>query len=183
MASQKAKQRSRRRGKPGATARAVTSSRRDEREQRRAQAARELSRGSRQAGREGERPEGLFGPLPVSELAMLIGVIALVIGFLNGGGPVVIVGLVIIAVGVLEVTAREHFTGYRSHSTLLAAIPAVALEAAVVGVVGAPSQRALLIVFVAPVFAVLFWLLRRRFTAARQARVAAQARPSAPAGL
>ena len=54
---------------------------------------------------------------------MLIGVIALVIGFLNGGGPVVIVGLVIIGLGVLEVTAREHFTGYRSHSTLLAAIP------------------------------------------------------------
>ncbi|MDQ6732452.1 MAG: hypothetical protein M3022_19725 [Actinomycetota bacterium] len=183
MASQKAKQGPRRRRKPGAPSRAVTSSRRDEREQRRAQAARELSRGSRQAAREGERPEGLFGPLPVSELAMLIGVIALVIGFLNGGGPVVIVGLVIIALGVLEVTAREHFTGYRSHSTLLAAIPAVALEAAVVGVVGAPSQRALLIVFVAPVFAVLFWWLRHRFTAARQARVAAHARPSAPAGL
>lgn len=183
MASQKAKPRSRKRRKAGAASRAVSSRRRDEREQRRAQAARELRRGSRQAGREGERPEGPFGPLPVSELAMLIGVIALGIGFLNGGGPVVIVGLVIIALGVLEVTAREHFTGFRSHSTLLAAIPAVALEAAVVAIVGAPSQRALLIVFVAPVFGGLFWLLRRRFSAARQARVARLARPSAPSDL
>ena len=108
---------------------------------------------------------------------MLIGGIALVIGFLNGGGPVVTVGLVIIALGVLEVTAREHFTGYRSHSTLLAALPAVALAAGVVAVFGAPGQRALLIVFVAPVFGVLFWLLRRRFAAARQARVARLARP------
>ena len=79
---------------------------------------------------------------------------------------------------MLEVTAREHFTGYRSHSTLLAAIPAVALEAGVVAVFGSPSQRALLIVFVAPVFAVLFWLLRRRFAVARQARVARLARPN-----
>jgi len=178
VASQKAKQRSRKRRKPSATVQPASSVRRQEREQRRAQAARELRRGSRHTGREGDRPDGLFGPLPVSELAMLIGVIALVIGFLNGGGPVVIVGLVIVAVGVLEVTAREHFTGYRSHSTLLAAIPAVALEAAVVAVFGAPSQRALLIVFVAPVFAVLFWLLRRRFAVARQARVARLARPS-----
>ena len=108
---------------------------------------------------------------------MLIGFIALVIGFVNGGGPVVIVGLVVCALGVVEVTAREHFAGYRSHTTLLAALPAVAMEAAVVAIFGEPSQRALLLVFVAPVFAVLFWWLRRRFATARQARVARVARP------
>ena len=36
------------------------------------------------------------------------------------------VGVVVCTLGVLEVTAREHFSGYRSHATLLAAIPAVA---------------------------------------------------------
>ena len=69
------------------------------REERRAQTVREVRRGDRRLGREGERPEGPFGPLPVSELAMLIGFIALVIGFLNGGGPVVIVGLVVCGAG------------------------------------------------------------------------------------
>ena len=39
-------------------------------------------------------------------------------------------------------------------------------------VFGEPKQRALLLVVVVPVFAVLFWLLRRKFLAARQARVA-----------
>ena len=177
MASQKSKRSSRKRRNPGAAPRAVPSTRRDLREQRRAQTVGEVRRGDRRLGREGERPEGPFGPLPVSELAMLIGFIALVIGFLNGGGPVVIVGLVVCALGVVEVTAREHFSGYRSHTTLLAAMPAVVMEAAVVAIFGEPSQRALLLVFVAPVFAVLFWWLRRRFATARQARVARVARP------
>ena len=179
MPPQKSKRRARKRRKPDAAPRAVVSTRRDERAERRIQATRDVRRSERHLGREGERPEGLFGPLPVSELAILIGAIALVVGFLNGGGPVVIVGIVICALGVIEVTAREHFSGFRSHSTLLAAAPAVALEAVIVGVFGEPRQRALLLVFVAPVFLVLFWALRRKFAAARQARVA---RPVAPKG-
>lgn len=144
-----------------------------------AEARAELRRADRTTGREGERPEGLFGGVPVSELAILIGIVALVIGFITGGGPALVVGIVLVGLSVLELTGREHFSGYRSHSTLLAAIPAVALEATVVALFGEPSQRALLIVFIAPVFAVLFWLLRRRFAHARQARVARTARPGA----
>ena len=179
MASPKSKRHSRKRRNPSAAPRAVPSSRRAEREARQAQAARELKRGERSLGREGERPEGLFGPVPVSELGILIGTIALVIGFFNGGGPVLIVGIIVLGLAVLEVTGREHFTGYRSHTTLLAAVPAVAVESVIVAIFGVPRQRALLIVFVVPVFAVLFWLLRRRFATARQARVARVARPPA----
>jgi hypothetical protein len=93
------------------------------------------------------------------------------VGFVQGGGPALVVGLIITALGVIEVTAREHFSGYRSHAALLAAIPSVALE---VGIVLAfkPSQRGLLVLTVVPVFAGLFWWLRRRFLVARQARVA-----------
>jgi hypothetical protein len=180
VASPKSKRRSRKRRNPGAAPRAVPSSRRDERQARQAEARREVQRGGRTLGREGERPEGLFGGLPVSELGILIGVIALVIGFISGGGPALIVGIVVLGLAVLEVTGREHFSGYRSHTTLLAAVPAVALESLIVAVFGAPRQRALLIVFVVPVFAVLFWFLRQRFATARQARVARLARPPAP---
>jgi hypothetical protein len=60
---------------------------------------------------------------------------------------------------------------------LLAAIPAVAVEAAIVVVFGEPRQRVLLLLAVVPVFGVLFWMLRRRFAVARQARVA---RPPTP---
>jgi hypothetical protein len=180
VASPKSNRRSRKRRNPGAAPRAVSSTRRAEREARQAEAARDLRRGDRSLGREGERPEGWFGGLPVSELGILIGTIALIIGFFSGGGPVLIVGIVVLGLAVVEVTGREHFSGYRSHTTLLAAVPAVALESLIVAVFGAPRQRALLLVFVVPVFAVLFWLLRRRFAVARQARVARAARP--PAG-
>jgi hypothetical protein len=135
------------------------------------QTEREVKRGERVLGREGERPESPFGGLPISELAILVGLIASVIGFIQGGGPALVVGLIVCALGVIEVTAREHFSGYRSHTALLAAIPSVALEAGVV-LAFKPSQRAVLVLAVVPVFAGLFWWLRRRFLIARQARVA-----------
>jgi hypothetical protein len=83
-----------------------------------------------------------------------------------------IVGVIVCALGVIEFTAREHFSGYRSHATLLAAIVVVGIELGVVALVGAPRQRFVLLLVIVPAWAVLFWLLRRRFATARQARVA-----------
>ena len=158
----------------------MPSGRRDERATRAAETQRRRQRAHRQLGREGERPEGPFGGLPVSEVAILLGIIGAVFGFLNGGGPALVVGLVVCALGVCEITAREHFSGFRSHTALLAAIPAVAIEATLVAVFGEPKQRGLLLLVVVPVFAILFWLLRRRFLTARQARVARSARGGVP---
>ena len=180
MASQKARRSSRKRRRPGAAPRAVPSTRRDQRAERRIAAARELRRGQRQLGKEGERPESPFGGLPISELAILVGFIAIVVGITQGGGPALLVGVIVCALGVMEVTAREHFSGYRSHTALLAGIPAVAVEAAVVAVFGEPKQRALLLAVAVPVFVILFWLLRRKFLAARQARVARPPVPGPP---
>jgi hypothetical protein len=88
------------------------------------------------------------------------------------GGPALIGGPVLCLLGVSEVTSREHFSGYRSHTVLLAAIPAVVAEFVIVLTVGAPAARALLLVPVGAVFAVCAWFLRRRFLVARQARLA-----------
>jgi hypothetical protein len=95
----------------------------------------------------------------------------------RGGGPALYVGLIVIALGVLEFTAREHFSGYRAHTTLLAAIPSLAVVTALELTVGTASSRVLLVVVASPVFGFLFYLLRRRFMVARQARIA---RPPAP---
>ena len=57
----------------GTAPRAVVSTRRDARAERQAQTAQEVKRGGRMLGREGERPQGPFGPLPISELAILVG--------------------------------------------------------------------------------------------------------------
>jgi hypothetical protein len=171
---------SRKRRSRAAAPRAVASTRREVRAEREVLAERESRRAERRLGREGERPEGPFGGLPISELAIFAGMIAAVIGFLDGGGAPLIVGLVVCALGVVEVTAREHFSGYRSHAVLLAAIPAIAVEVGIVAAFGEPRQRGLLLVAVVPVFGVLFWLLRRKFASARQARIARPPAPRAP---
>lgn len=108
----------------------------------------------------------------MSEIAIFAGAVSFVVGLLSGGGPALIVGAIVCGLGVLEVTAREHFSGYRSHSVLLAAYPAVGAETGVVALFGVPAQRFLLLVVIVPVFAGVFWLLRKRFLAARQARIA-----------
>jgi hypothetical protein len=140
-------------------------------------AAREQRRSQRQLGTEGERPPSPFGGLPISELAIFAGAVGLIVGLIQGGGPALIVGVIVCTLGVLEVTSREHFSGYRSHTMLLAAMPAVGVEIGLVAVIGEPRQRALLLLAVVPVYAVVFWLLRKRFLKARQARIA---RPRAP---
>jgi hypothetical protein len=112
----------------------------------------------------------------VSELAILAGAVALIVGVLDHGGPALIGGLIICLLGVTEVTAREHFSGYRSHTVLLAAVPAVVAEFVIVLTVGAPKVRVLLLVPVAAVFAVCARFLRRSFLLARQARLARPAK-------
>jgi hypothetical protein len=128
-------------------------------------------------GSVGERPAGPFGAVPVSELAILIGGVGLIVGVLSRREAAIIVGSVVCALGVLEVTVREHFSGFRSHAALLAAFPALAVMFAVAAAIGAPAHRMLLLIPVVPVFAFCFWLLRRRFRFARHARLA---RPPAP---
>jgi hypothetical protein len=110
--------------------------------------------------------------VPVSEIAIAAGLVALVFGVIRRGGPALIGGVVLCLLGVTEVTAREHFSGYRSHTVLLAGIPAVAAEFVIVFTVGPPAIRVLLLVPVAAVFGACAWFLRRRFLVARQARIA-----------
>ena len=43
------------------------------------------------------------------------------------GGLAIAVGIGLAALGGLELAIREHFAGYRSHSALLAGVPAIAV--------------------------------------------------------
>jgi hypothetical protein len=131
-------------------------------------------------GADGERPAGLFGGVPVSEFAILAGMAAAVYGYASSHPPALILGLVLCALGTMEVVGREHFTGYRPHTALLAAIPAIAAELGVVALFGDPSQRGLLLLASVPVYVICFFALRRQFAFARRARVAKSARAQAP---
>ncbi len=146
----------------------------ERREQRRAQSKSQTStaqQANRTLGTVGERPAGIFGPVPVSEVAILGGIITLVIGFVTESSKTLEIGVLICALGVFEVAAREHFSGYRSHAVLLSFLPAVIVEVLWAVTIGPPQQRVLLLVPVIPVFLFCFFLLRRRFALARHDRV------------
>jgi hypothetical protein len=125
----------------------------------------------------GERPENPFGGVPVSEIAIVAGAVAVVVGFVSSAPLALGVGIVICTLGVAEFSVREHFSGYRSHTVLLAAIPAIGIGVALIALVGGSLTRGPLMLTVVPVFIVCFWLLRKRFRLARHARIA---RPPMP---
>ena len=128
-------------------------------------------------GSYGERPPNLFGGVPVSEVAIFFGGLGALVGLVSGAAPALVVGIVICALGVIEFTAREHFSGYRSHATLLAANSRGRdrgrADRAGRRIARADDAAGIVV----PVFGVLFWLLRNRFRSARQARIV---RPPGP---
>ncbi len=69
-----------------------------------------------------ERPPAPWGTFPLAELVVLAGIILLVIGIVGGNLTMLAVGITLGALGGLEVSVREHFAGYRSHTTLLAGV-------------------------------------------------------------
>ena len=71
------------------------------------------------AGKTDERPPAPWGAFPLAELSVLAGIVMLVIGFAGSNPTAIGIGVVLGALGGLEVSVREHLAGYRSHTTLL----------------------------------------------------------------
>ncbi len=119
-----------------------------------------------------ERPRAPWHPLPLSELLILVGGAAVLFAVLNGPAHSVAAlaaGLGAVAIGTVEVTVREHFSGYRSHALLLALLPVVVAHSAIVLLVTLPraANIGLLVLDIAVVF-VLFRFLRARYVEARR---------------
>lgn len=77
-----------------------------------------------------EAPRAPWAPVPLGELAVLAGMVAILAGFLLGGdraGRWLVIGFSLVSVAGLELAIREHLAGYRSHSTLLAGATAILL--------------------------------------------------------
>ena len=67
-----------------------------------------------------ERPPAPWGSFPLAELTILAGIVMLAVGVIGKHPTAIGVGVVLASLGGLEVAVREHFAGYRSHTTLLA---------------------------------------------------------------
>lgn len=108
-----------------------------------------------------ERPPAPWGLFPLAELTVLGGIVMLVIGVVGKSPTAIGVGVVLAALGGLEVSAREHFAGYRSHTTLLAGTVFVVVTGGLFYLAGLILAVCLAVGALA--FAATFLLLRRAF--------------------
>jgi cobalamin synthase len=116
----------------------------------------------RRRGR-GEPPPAPWGSFPLVELSVLLALVLGVIGFLNWGprGRVMVACAAALgSLAGLELSIREHFAGYRSHTTVLAATVAVA---AIAVMFFARLPQIALMVVGAAIFATAFFVLRELF--------------------
>jgi len=83
----------------------------------------------KRAAAEDTRPPAPWGSFPLVEICVLLGIVLVVVGLIIGtaqGALAIGVGIGLAALGGLELSIREHFAGFRSHSSMLAGIPAIA---------------------------------------------------------
>lgn len=106
-----------------------------------------------------ERPPAPWGSFPLAELVILAGIVALIVGFVRQSPTTIGIGVVLAGLGGLEVSIREHFAGYRSHTTLLAGVVFVVLVGALLYVAKLAPLIGVAIGAVAFVLALL-WLRR-----------------------
>jgi hypothetical protein len=114
-----------------------------------------------------ERPPAPWGNFPLVEIATLLAIVMFVTGLVMGGakGRVLLTGgLALGSLAGLELSIREHFAGYRSHTTLLAAACAFAAMAATFFATGKGDlARVLLLPVAGIVFMGTWWVLRGAF--------------------
>jgi hypothetical protein len=79
--------------------------------------------------RAGERPKPPWHPVPLVEICILLGLVLLIMGALDfdsdRGKILLITGMALGSLGGLDTALREHMAGFHSHTTVLAALPAV----------------------------------------------------------
>jgi hypothetical protein len=99
--------------------------------------------------------------VPLAELVILGGIVALLIGVVGGHPTAIGVGVALAGLGGLEVAVREHLAGYRSHTTLLAG----AVFVLTVGCLFYLANQILAVALAAGAvaFALAFLLARRAF--------------------
>ena len=111
-----------------------------------------------------DAPKAPWSPFPLTELVVLLAMALIVAGVLTDGGrrgALLGGGFALVSLAGLELALREHFAGYRSHSTLLAGASAIVIDAPLFLWTDLP--QVLLLVIGVGVFALVLTRLRRAF--------------------
>ncbi|MDX6677958.1 MAG: hypothetical protein QOE31_2010 [Solirubrobacteraceae bacterium] len=117
------------------------------------------------------RPRPPWAPFPLTELGMAVGLAIFVAGVLSDGRRgtwLLSVGVLVLAVVVVELCLREHFAGFRSHTLLLAVLPVAVLDGLMVRAFGETLRGPLVLAAALALAAALGWWLQTRFRAAHE---------------
>jgi hypothetical protein len=119
------------------------------------------------------RPDAIWAPFPLTEIGMAVGLALFLLGYVSSAPALFLAGVGVLVVVVGELCLREHLSGFRSHSILLALLPVTTVHLGAVYAAGltwrGPAALALDLV----VALALAWWLQRRYRAAQGgARVA-----------
>jgi len=99
--------------------------------------------------------------VPLAELVILAGIVSLAIGIFSSNPTAIGIGVALAGLGGLEVAIREHFAGYRSHTTLLAGAAFVLTTGLVF--YAADQILAVALAIGAAAFLIVFYFARRAF--------------------
>jgi MFS family permease len=111
-----------------------------------------------------EAPKAPWSPFPLVELAVLVAMGMIIGGLFSDGRrqrALLVAGVALAGLAGLELSIREHFAGYRSHTTLLSGVAAVAVVVPLVLLARVPQGAVLAAALT--VFGVAFYLLRAAF--------------------
>jgi hypothetical protein len=111
-----------------------------------------------------EAPKAPWSPFPRTELVVLFAVVLMGAAFFTDGHrrtALLGCGFVLVTLAGLELALREHFAGFRSHSTLLAGAAAIGVDAPLFVLTDIP--QVVLLVLGAGVFALVLVLARSAF--------------------
>jgi hypothetical protein len=113
-----------------------------------------------------ERPPAPWGSFPLVELVVMFAIVLLIAGFFvqgTRGVTMIGAGLMLGMLAGLELSVREHFAGYKSHTTVLAGAVAVAVLALGFFLLPSGWTQGVNLVAGATTFAAAFYLLREAF--------------------
>jgi hypothetical protein len=110
-----------------------------------------------------EAPRPPWAPVPLTEICILVGIIVVTVALFGASqrGLLIGFGLALILVATLELTLREHLSGYRSHSVLIAACASVLLCLPLALITG--LSKNLLLAAAALIFGLGWTILRSLF--------------------
>lgn len=108
-----------------------------------------------------DRPPAPWGDFPLGPLSVLAGLVLIIIGTIGSNPVQLAIGVALGSLGGLELSIREHFAGFRSHTTLLAGFAFVIVVGLSYFVATLVLWACLLVGFL--VAGLAFWLLRRKF--------------------